>query len=78
MGASNELEKAAIKRSWGEPRMPLLVPLPGEALILLPWDPMYDKDVEINAGDLEKRILPMGKPFSRIWYHEKIWLPVSD
>ncbi len=73
-----ELERETAKRSWGDARMPHLVPLPGEALILLPWDPMYNKEIEINAGDLEKRLLPVGKPFSRLWYHDAIWRPVSD
>ncbi|MCP4667748.1 MAG: hypothetical protein GY849_15440, partial [Deltaproteobacteria bacterium] len=73
-----ELERVAAKRTWGDARMPHLVPLPGEALILLPWDPQYNQDIEISAGDLEKRILPTGKPFSRLWYHDDIWRPVSD
>jgi len=76
--SSEELEREAAKRSWGNACMPHLVPLPGEALILLPWDPMYNQDVEINAGDLEKRLLPIGKPFSRLWYHDGIWRPVLD
>jgi 8-oxo-dGTP pyrophosphatase MutT (NUDIX family) len=73
-----ELERETVKRSWGDTRMPQLVPLQGEALILLPWDSMYNQDVEIHAEDLENRVLPIGKPFSRLWYHDGIWRPVLD
>ena len=72
-----ELEKEAKTRSWGEPLFPRLIPLSQGVLILEPWDPMINQKVEIDPEGLEEAILPVGKPFSRIWNYNGIWRPVG-
>jgi hypothetical protein len=73
----SELEKALKTRPWGEARFPCLVPLPDGALILQPWDPMRYGEVKVDAGELEKMLLPVGDPFSRLWLHKGVWRPVK-
>jgi 8-oxo-dGTP pyrophosphatase MutT (NUDIX family) len=72
-----ELEREAETRSWGEPLCPRLVLLSRGALILEPWDPMINQEVQIDPQGLEEAILPVGQPFSRIWNHDGIWRPVG-
>jgi 8-oxo-dGTP pyrophosphatase MutT (NUDIX family) len=62
-------------RPWGKPRLPRLVPLQRGALLLLPWDPMYDKEFETGTKGLEKTSMPIGEAFSRLWFHGGIWRP---
>ena len=73
----SDLMMALKDRPWGEARFPRLVPLPGGALILQPWDPMRYREVTVDVGRLEKKILPVGVPFSRLWLHQGIWRPVE-
>jgi len=72
------LRREAETRSWGDALLPRMVKLRSGAMILEPWDPFYDKDIEVNGGNLEEAVLPPGEPFSRIWYHEGIWRPVRS
>jgi len=45
---------------------------------LLPWDPHYhDEEIQAEIKGLGKRVAPLGKPFSRIWYSDGIWRPIS-
>lgn len=68
--------KAALKgRSWGDPMLPRLLRLSKGAMIVEPWDPMYDCEFEVGE-DLESAVLPLGEPFSRIWFHKGLWRPV--
>jgi len=72
------LNKELETRSWGAPRFPRLVPLPKGALILQPWDPeRHQEDIQIDAGTLEGKVLPVGEPFSRLWLRDGIWRPVG-
>jgi 8-oxo-dGTP pyrophosphatase MutT (NUDIX family) len=73
----SELEKALKARPWGEARFPRLVPLPDGALILQPWDPRRYGEVQVDSEELEKKILPVGAPFSRLWLNKGIWRPVK-
>ena len=73
-----DLKKEAESRQWGKPLRPRLIPLPQGAIILEPWDPMIDQEVEIDPKGLENTILPVGKPFSRLWHHEGLWRPVGN
>ena len=74
----DSLRIAAAQRSWGQPIQPRLVPLPGGAVIIEPWDPMYDQNnIKIDFTDLTSSILPVGESFSRIWLDRGIWKPVS-
>ena len=73
----SNLQNAVKTRPWGEPRFPRLVPLQEGALILQPWDPMRYREVTVDVGRLEQKILPVGVPFSRLWLHQGIWRPVE-
>jgi len=70
------LKKELEFRAWGTPRLPRLVPLTRGALLLLPWDPMYGEEVEVDTENLERATLPIGEPFSRIWFDGKLWRPI--
>ncbi len=72
------LRKELETRSWGEVRIPRLIPMTGGALLLLPWDPHYhDKEIQTESKVLKKRAAPLGRPFSRLWYSDGIWCPIS-
>ena len=72
------LKKELETRSWGEARIPRLVPMTGGALLLLPWDPYYhDEEIQVEIKDQGKRAAPLGKPFSRIWYSDGLWRPIN-
>ena len=72
------LKKELEVRSWGEERVPRLIPLTGSVLLLLPWDPHYhDQEIEVEINGLGKRAAPLGKPFSRLWFSEGVWRPIN-
>jgi hypothetical protein len=73
---AEDLEAALKGRSWGDPLLPRLVRVSQGAMIVEPWDPMYDREFEAGE-DLESAVLPVGEPFSRIWCHEGMWRPVG-
>ena len=72
-----ELEKEVETRPWGKTRLPRLIRLPKGLLILQPWDPMWNQELEIDHGVLDEAALPLDEPFSRLWYHDGIWRPVG-
>ncbi|MFW6115012.1 MAG: NUDIX hydrolase [Thermodesulfobacteriota bacterium] len=72
------LQAEGKSRLWGDALLPRMIKLRHGTLILEPWDARYDDEVEVDERTLEKAILPPGKPFSRIWYHEGIWRPVRS
>jgi 8-oxo-dGTP pyrophosphatase MutT (NUDIX family) len=68
----------ALHRPWPAPTVPRLVPLENGTLIVEPWDPDYArKIVSVDIARLEKDILPVGAPFSRLWRHRGICRPVG-
>lgn len=72
------LRKELEVRPWGEARVPRLIPLTGSAVLLLPWDPHYrDQKIEVAIEGLGKNSVPLGKPFSRLWYSDGVWRPVN-
>jgi hypothetical protein len=72
------LERDTENRQWGETYLPRLIPLDKGAAIIEPWDPQYNQEeIEININELKKSVLPVGKSFSRIWYHEGLWRSVG-
>jgi 8-oxo-dGTP pyrophosphatase MutT (NUDIX family) len=74
----SELQEEAVKRRWAEPRLPRFVRLDKSAVILEPWDPMIDEEgAEFEPATWKKLVLPVGEPFSRLWFHEGIWRPVA-
>lgn len=72
------LEKELEDRPWGETRHPLLIRSTRAAMIILPWDVMYDREKEIDCDAPQRKILAPGEPFSRLWYHEGLWIPVEN
>jgi hypothetical protein len=73
---SRRLEKELKNRPWGEPFQPHLLRLPKGVLYLLPWDRLYDREGEIDTSGLGMETIPVGEPFSRLWYHKGILRPV--
>jgi 8-oxo-dGTP pyrophosphatase MutT (NUDIX family) len=73
-----DLQKDTRHRQWGPTLMPRLVPLSEGAVILEPWDPMYqDEEINIDLDDLPASVLPAGISFSRIWLDRGIWKPIG-
>ena len=72
-----DLQTEARQRPWGQAIFPRLVPLAKGAIIVEPWDPQYrEKEIRIALDALPTSILPVGEPFSRIWYDGRLWRPV--
>ncbi len=63
-------------RGWGEPILPRFILLSRGAMIVEPWDPMYDREFEVDADRLDGAVTHLTEPFSRIWFHEGVWRPV--
>ncbi|MBC2713453.1 MAG: NUDIX hydrolase [Desulfosarcina sp.] len=73
----DDLMNDTRSRSWPAPIMPRLWPLDKGALIIEPWDPDYAREtVSVHIDRLEKDVLPVGAPFSRLWRHQGICRPV--
>lgn len=77
-GTSADLKKELETRRWGEPRLPRFIRLNKGGVIIEPWDPKYVEEIEIDPRELEKAILPLGEPFSRIWLNRGIWRPIRS
>ena len=76
--AMNELQGEVARRTWGDPRLPRVLPVEKGAVILEPWDPMiHEMEVKFDLPALKKLVLPVGEPFSRLWLYEGIWRPVA-
>jgi len=73
-----DLKKEVQARTWGEALLPRMFNLPKGALILEPWDLMSKKELEIDTKGLKMNCLPVGEPFSRLWYNGGIWRPVGS
>ena len=76
-GTLSNLEKDARGKPWGDARLPRFILLEKGAVILEPWDPMTNQEVEIDPAGLDMRVLAAGEPFSRLWFHQGIWKPVG-
>jgi len=74
-----DLQADARQGSWGPAITPRLVPLAKGAVIVEPWDPQYlETEIRIDPGQLPTAVLPVGEPFSRIWFNGHLWRPVSS
>ena len=73
----NHLRDESRQRPWGKPILPKLIRTPRGPIFIEPWDPEYNTEIQIDLKDLEKRILPVGSPFSRVWHHDGIWKTVA-
>ena len=71
-----QLEAVVKERDWGEPMLPRLIKLSHGAMIVEPWDPMFNREFEVDADRLGSALVPLAEPFSRIWFHEGLWSPV--
>jgi len=71
------LKKEMKTRTWKKALLPRLIASHQGKMIVEPWDPMFNKKVNMNSSELEKVILPPGEPFSRLWLHEGLWKPVG-
>ncbi|MGD8963628.1 MAG: hypothetical protein PVH43_13990, partial [Desulfobacterales bacterium] len=73
-----DLKAETLERKWGKPIFPRMIPLDRGAILIEPWDAAYDQAyIGIDVAGLEKALLPAGEPFSRIWYHEGLYRPIS-
>ncbi len=72
-----EFERYLKTRSWGATIFPRMIRLPHGAMIIEPWDPMFENKFEMDEARLEEAVLPVGEPFSRIWLYNGIWRPVG-
>lgn len=73
-----DLRRQSRHRSWGPAILPRLVPLEKGAVIVEPWDPQYaEKEIQLPLNALPDSTLPVGEPFSRIWFDGRLWRPVS-
>jgi hypothetical protein len=73
----NNLQTGNHGRPWGQTRLPRLVPLLQSAVIVQPWDPMYNQEeICIDPESLTDAVLPVGESFSRIWCDNGIWKPI--
>ena len=73
-----DLKKEVQARTWGETLLPRMFNVPTGKLIIEPWDPMSKKKLEIGTIGLKMNCLPVGEPFSRLWYNRGIWRPVGN
>jgi len=73
----SDLKQEIQTRFWGDSISPRLVTTSKGPVILEPWDPMFNREGEIDTLDLEKKVLPPGSWFSRIWCDNGIWKPVE-
>ena len=73
-----DLKKEMVHRTWGAAIFPRMISLDRGAVLVEPWDAAYDQtEIEIDVTDLDKALLPVGVPFSRIWYHEGLYRPIK-
>ena len=75
-GTLESLTQAIRSRSWGDPRQPIQMKSDREVVIVQPWDPQYEKPIEIDPEGLPQKVIPAGEPFSRLWLDQGIWRPV--
>jgi len=74
-----DLLASARDRPWGPVLLPRLIPLKKGAVIIEPWDTEYhNEEIIIDSCGLEKQILPVGAPFSRLWYSAGLWRPIGS
>ncbi len=73
----DDLMAESRRRSWPAPILQRWWPLDKGALIIDPWDPDYAcETVSVEIDRLEKDVLPVGAPFSRLWRQRGICRPV--
>jgi 8-oxo-dGTP pyrophosphatase MutT (NUDIX family) len=70
---------AVATRGWGAPFAPRFVSFEGGAVIVQSWDPqLHDPGLAFDPKALESALLPVGEPFSRLWFNGTVWRPVKS
>ncbi len=73
-----DLKKEMVHHTWGPAIFPRMIPLDKGAVLIEPWDAAYDQpEIFIDPAGLKEALLPVGEPFSRIWYHQGLYRPVK-
>ena len=74
-----EMIAEARNRTWPAAVMPRLWPLEKGGLLVQPWEPDYKRHtVRVDKYRLQKDVLPVGAPFSRLWLNAGVCRPVRD
>ncbi|BBO72908.1 NUDIX hydrolase [Desulfosarcina widdelii] len=74
-----EMVVEARNRTWPAAITPRLWPLEKGGLLVQPWDPDYERDtVRVDEYRLQKDVLPVGAPFSRLWLSGGVFRPVRN
>lgn len=72
------LASAAAQRRRETILKPRMISEGMEKIIIEPWDPEYDHpQVRIDVASLRASIAPVGAPFSRLWFADGVWKPVT-
>ncbi|MGD9221120.1 MAG: hypothetical protein PVH01_17605, partial [Desulfobacterales bacterium] len=73
-----DLKKEMVHHTWGPAIFPRMIPLNEGAVLIEPWDAAYNQpEIVIDAAGLKEALLPVGEPFSRIWYHKGLYRPIK-
>jgi 8-oxo-dGTP pyrophosphatase MutT (NUDIX family) len=74
----SDLMRETLQKPWGDALMPRLTLADNDPVIVEPWDPIYHQtEIQLNVEGLQKNLVDVGEPFSRLWHHKGIWLPVK-
>jgi 8-oxo-dGTP pyrophosphatase MutT (NUDIX family) len=75
----SDLVASTRDRAWGSALLPRLISPNEETIIIEPWDVHYHKKkIQIDPSELNRALLPVGEPFSRLWYSAGRWRPVRS
>ena len=77
--STDDLLASTMVRTWGNALLPRLISLNNEAVIIEPWDTHYHKpNIQFDPSELKNALLPVGEPFSRLWYKDGRWRPIRS
>jgi 8-oxo-dGTP pyrophosphatase MutT (NUDIX family) len=77
--STDDLLASTMDRIWGNALLPRLLSSNNEAVIIEPWDAHYNKtNIQFDPSELENALLPVGEPFSRLWYKAGRWRPIRS
>ena len=77
--STDDLLASTMVRTWGNALLPRLISLNNEAVIIEPWDTHYHKpNIQFDPSELKNALLPVGEPFSRLWYKAGRWRPIRS
>ena len=77
--STDELLALTMDRAWGSALLPRLVSSKDATVIIEPWDAHYHKsNIRFDPSELKNALLPVGEPFSRLWYKAGRWRPIRS